>query len=85
MKQLICNQCGANQFFEIDGYKICQFCQTKHVKTIEEVANKESTINLSEDIRNLLQKCRDDPRNARRYASLVLDLDPSNAEAQKYF
>jgi len=29
-------------------------------------------------------KCRTDPANARRYAKLVLDLDPTNAQARAY-
>jgi hypothetical protein len=32
----------------------------------------------------LLRKCQDDPLQAKRYASLVLDIDPSNKEAARY-
>ena len=43
-----------------------------------------SSIALEEDIAVLLKKCREDPKNARKYANLVLDIDPGNAEAKKY-
>jgi uncharacterized Zn finger protein (UPF0148 family) len=84
MKIEICEKCGGGEFIERDGYRICQFCNTKYLITSEDVKQKESTINLDKDIMMLLQKCRDDPSNARRYASLVLDMDPSNVEATKY-
>jgi hypothetical protein len=51
---------------------------------IEDSLPKISTFSLTDDIKMLLQKCRDDPANARRYASLVLDIDPSNEEALHY-
>ena len=43
-----------------------------------------SQIDLDDDISRLLQKCRTDRRNARKYANLILDIDPDNEEAQKY-
>jgi hypothetical protein len=51
---------------------------------IEDSLPKISTFSLTDDTKMLLQKCRDDPANARRYASLVLDIDPSNEEALHY-
>jgi len=50
----------------------------------EDLAMKESTIAINDDISMLLSKCRDDPDNARRYASLILDIDPGNSEALRY-
>ncbi len=85
MKIEICERCGGGDFVDQDGYRICQFCNTKYLITSEDVKQKESTITLDKDIMMLLQKCRDDPANARRYASLVLDMDPGNAEAKKIF
>ena len=84
MKIEICERCGGGEFVDRDGYRICQFCNTKYLITSEDVKQKESTITLDKDIMMLLQKCRDDPANARRYASLVLDMDPDNVEAIKY-
>lgn len=84
MKIETCERCGGGDFVDRDGYRICQFCNTKYLITSEDVKQKESNISLDKDIMMLLQKCRDDPANARRYASLVLDMDPSNVEAAQY-
>jgi len=84
MKIEICERCGGGEFVDRDGYRICQYCNTKYLITPEDVTRKGSSINLEKDIMMLLQKCRDDPANARRYASLVLDMDPGNVEAIKY-
>lgn len=43
-----------------------------------------SNIGLDDDISRLLMKCKREPRNARRYANLILDIDPDNQEARKY-
>jgi uncharacterized Zn finger protein (UPF0148 family) len=85
MKPKICERCGGVEFKDVDGYSICQYCNTKYLLTPEDLPMKASTIALQDDIRLLLQKCKDDPANARRYASLVLDIDPSNSEAKRYF
>lgn len=84
MKIEICEKCGGGEFVTRDGYRICRYCNTKYLITPDDVTRKESTIALDNDIKMLLQKCRDDPVNARRYASLVLDIDPGNVDAVKY-
>jgi uncharacterized Zn finger protein (UPF0148 family) len=84
MKIEICERCGGGKFIDREGYRICQYCNTRYLITSEDATRKESNITLDDDIKMLLQKCRDDPANARRYASLVLDIDPGNAEAAKY-
>lgn len=81
MKQLICERCGGNEFSETDGFRICQYCSTKFTITFEDVKIRSSNIALNEDIELLLKKCEEDPVNSRRYANLILDIDPSNAEA----
>ena len=43
-----------------------------------------SGISLDDDISRLLSKCKEDPLNAKKYANLVLDIDPHNVEALKY-
>jgi hypothetical protein len=85
MKPMICERCGGVDFKDVDGYRICQYCNTNYRITPEDLPVKTSTIALQDDIRLLLQKCKDDPANARRYASLNLDIDPTNIEAQRYF
>lgn len=84
MKQLVCERCGGNDFVEQDGYRICNYCHTRFVIQPEDTPHKSSNIALNDDIQLLLKKCTDDPANATRYASLVLDIDPGNPEAKKY-
>ena len=84
MKQIICESCGSNDFTELNGYRICQYCKAKFLLHHDVVPKKGTSIALNEDIRMLLRKCKEDPANARRYANLVLDIDPSNKEANKY-
>ena len=78
MKRLICEACGASGFIEKDGYRICEYCGSKYL------IESKSTISLNDDIQNLLQKCKSEPWNARKYANLVLDIDPTNSEACNY-
>lgn len=84
MKIMVCEMCGGGEFVDRDGYRVCQYCFAKYLLTPEDATQKRSSIALDNDILLLLQKCRDDPANARRYASLVLDMDPGNMEAVKY-
>ena len=85
MKSQTCEKCGGGEFVDRDGYRICRYCGTMFLITPEDVRRKGSSIALDNDIKMLLQKCQDDPANARRYASLVLDMDPGNIDAAKYF
>ena len=85
MKIEICERCGGGGFVDRGGYRICQYCNTKYLITPEDVTRKGSSIALDNDIKMLLQKCQDDPANVLRYASLVLDMDPGNVDAVKYF
>lgn len=77
MKQNQCPNCGSTDFINRDGYKICQYCQSKF-----KINN--SVIALQEDIDNLLEKCEREPWNAKKYANLILDIDPKNSKAVKY-
>jgi hypothetical protein len=85
MKIENCEKCGGGEFITRDGYRICQYCNSMYLITPEDIKLKRSSITLDNDIKMLLQKCQDDPANARRYASLVLDIDPGNVDAVKYF
>lgn len=84
MKLIQCKRCGGNEFYHDNGYRVCKFCGAQYVINTEDVGIKETTISLNSDIELLLKKCKQDPMNARRYANLVLDIDPSNQEALKY-
>ena len=64
---------------------MCDFCGTRYQieKADIPVVPKTSNIALGNDVQILLQKCRTDPANAKRYATLILDIDPRNQEAIK--
>lgn len=85
MQDIICKNCGGNQFREQNGYRTCIYCDTKYA--IEFGERKDGIIrgiSLGDDIEMLLRKCRNDPKNAARYANRILDIDPSNTEALAY-
>lgn len=84
MKNIICENCGSNEFYEECGYRICRYCGTKHILTQEDRPAKSSTIELSNDVTILLEKCRNEPENASKYAKLILEIDSNNEEAKKY-
>ena len=79
LKTVQCKQCGANVLREEGNYYICEYCGTKFLKKPEGEG-----ISLNSDIERLLQKCKTDPKNAKKYANLILDIDPDNREALKY-
>lgn len=79
MKQRICTACGANELVREKGSFKCAYCGTVHVSE-----GNRSSIALNDDIEALLQKCRENPSRASRYANLVLDIDPDNVEALRY-
>ena len=83
MRIFVCERCGGNDFRQEKGFRTCQYCNTSYVLTAEEMPQKLSNISLNDDIKSLLNKCKNDPTNARRYASLVLDIDPTNSEARR--
>ena len=89
MNILSCKKCGSNDFKVESGFRVCQYCNTKYEylesgkQTFiqgERIA-KSSGISLDSDILQLLEKCKKDPGNARRYVNLILDIDPDNDEA----
>ena len=84
MKIVECNRCGSPDLREIDGYVVCVYCQSRFVIPLSEAPSRGTTIGIDSDIQALLQKCKDDPSNRRRFAGLVLDLDPTNQEARRY-
>ncbi len=84
MKEIICNNCGGSDFRTEQGYMICNYCGSKFKPDATERPEKGTTINLASDIDTLLTKCETDPMNAKKYANLVLDIDPTNKEALKY-
>jgi len=84
MKLVECPKCGSQELIEQRGYVFCAYCRSKFIPRAEDSPPVESVIAINSDIDDLLQKCRTDPPNRRRYANLILDIDPTNHEAMKY-
>ena len=94
MKAFECKNCGATDLkFKVNRY-ICEYCGSTFLPDTSDgvfnadTSSKSSCVNsgisLSNDILDLLEKCKNDPINAKRYANLILDIDPDNTEALKY-
>ncbi len=81
MKALICEHCGGDEFIEKDGYRICRYCKSRFIPSKEEKTKKSATISLNDDVERLLNKCKTDPARAKKYARLILEIDPNNYEA----
>lgn len=84
MEAIKCSSCGASEWIEKDGYRKCAYCGTVFQLTSAEQVFKKSHIALNEDVQRLLEKCKNEPHNARKYANLILDIDPNNKEVRKY-
>jgi uncharacterized Zn finger protein (UPF0148 family) len=84
MKLIECTKCGSNELFDEKGYVVCAYCRLKFVPSPEDVSKKGAIISVYDDIQELLAKCTSDPENRRRYASLILDLDPTNTDVLRY-
>jgi rubredoxin len=85
---IVCQRCGGTEFYDLNGRRYCKYCRSEieggSRSIFEPRHSGSSTVELNEDIKRLLAKCRKDPVHAKRYASLVLDMDPFNAEARRY-
>lgn len=83
MKAIICEHCGADEFIEKDGYRICMFCKSRFVPSKDEKPTESATIALNDDVKRLLEKCKKDPSRAKKYATLILEMDPANKDAKE--
>lgn len=84
MKLVVCTRCGSRDLSEEGDYVVCAYCRSRFVPQARDRLPKETVIGIVSDVELLLQKCQDDPANRRRYAGLVLDIDPTNQTARKY-
>lgn len=82
MKSIECQQCGGKEFFIRDGYRVCKYCNAVFVFSKEELPHKNVTIDLNQDVQRLLDKCKREPYRAKKYARLILEIDPNNEEAK---
>lgn len=83
MKRFECSACGANDLYEENGYAICKYCGTKFKKTREDGFIEDSSIELDNDVKRLIEKIEKEPQNAKKYAQLILTLDPHNDYAAR--
>ena len=87
MKNIQCNKCKSVDFERINGVMKCIYCRTIYVADAnavtklfnDNVAN--SVIEIDEDILRLLERIEKEPWNARKFANMILDIDPTNEEA----
>ncbi len=84
MKKCNCPNCGASQLEYSYGFAYCKYCSSRLVIEKNDKPQAELNFELGDDIENLLQKCKENPSNAKKYANLILDIDPTNVEAKKY-
>lgn len=84
MKLVKCTRCGSRELSKESDYLVCAYCQSRFVPQADDVLQSETVIDVHSDILALLKKCQDDPTNSRRYASLILDIDPTNRAAREY-
>ena len=83
MKMLYCERCGGDDLIVERGYRICRYCKSRFQIQPEDVNQRDSHIDLNDDVQRLLRMCTDNPAKATKYASLILDIDPTNLEAVK--
>ena len=79
-----CARCGSNELTEVDGYLQCVYCQSRYEIGSKQVSLLATSIGLAADIEALLKKCEDDPANRQRYIRMILNIDPSNKEVQRF-
>lgn len=84
LKAIICEKCGSSDLYEENGFFVCKYCGTKHLIAQKDRSVNKTTIDLEDDVSRLLQKCREDPTRATKYAQLILEIDPDNKEAKYY-
>lgn len=86
MKTLDCTNCGSRELVYEAGFLTCIYCRSQFAPPGKDhwTSGVADGIGISADIRELLRKCESDPANRRRYANLILDLDPSNHDVQQY-
>lgn len=81
MEKMTCKGCGSNDLYKENGYLVCRYCGTKHLIAKEDKPEKETVIDLNEDVQRLLKCWDEDPSKADKYAHMILEIDPNNQRA----
>jgi DNA-directed RNA polymerase subunit RPC12/RpoP len=84
MKSFECKLCGSKELIKEEDHLVCEYCQSRFLLEVDDSPKKGTVIDVQSDTQALLKKCSVDPANRRRYAHLILDIDPFNTEAKKY-
>ena len=69
MRAIVCDHCGGDEFVVKDGYRICKYCKSRFAPTKEDIPARKTTISLNDDVQRLLNKIKQDPKRARKYAT----------------
>ena len=84
-KFAVCSYCGSQFKLDDEPAAAVGFAAPKGgTSHFTFQSNGASTIDLDDDVSRLLAKCKREPKNARKYANLILDIDPDNQEARRY-
>lgn len=84
MDSLACPNCGSFDVKRENTRATCNFCRSLFSIEIPGGKSDDSVIDLASDVQILLDKCRKDPNNRRRYVNLILDIDPHNEEVHEF-
>lgn len=86
MQVVKCESCGAPGLRIENGYYVCDYCGSKFLIQKKDMPGGVTAFNtgLDSDVERLLEKCKSNPERAKKYANLILEIDPFNKEAKKY-
>ena len=74
--------CGGSEYKRQGNDIVCAYCDTKYKITNDAPIKPQVTVDLSDDVSRLLEKCKEEPDRARRYANIILEIDPFNKKAK---
>ncbi len=84
MWQFTCENCGAKEYTLEKNNLICSYCHTRYKIQKGDPFSFGAKIDLVDDINMLVSKCIKEPHNAKRYANIILEMDPYNQFARRY-
>ena len=84
-KYYVCAYCGSKFLKEKKSEQLSNtgISFSNETSLNKSLGNLTGGISLNSDIERLLQKCKTDPKNKRKYINLILDIDPSNTDIYK--